>query len=236
VIKRLWQFPAVIGGTAVLTFCGVSLLQAGMNGPLHAFGASVEAARASASASAAAQAIAAGTPVHREASSESPLAPSTIQAAGSVPSPVLAAPVADPEADDDGASDAQPVSSGPDASAAEADSYASGQARPAPGKNGTARGRDDATPGQNSTVQGKAGAAPGLAATGQSVRDAVSSGLPSARTAAETAARQLSQEVSRWLRLADPPGLGVKALPQNDAKQNNSKKDQAPSGARKGQP
>jgi hypothetical protein len=82
---------------------------------------------------------------------------------------------------------------------------------------------------------GQTGTAPGLAASGQSVRDAVSHGA-SAGAAAEAAARQLSQEVNRWLRLADPPGLGVKPLQQNDAKQNNGKKDQAPSGARKGQP
>lgn len=243
-IKRLWQFPAVIGGTAVLTFCGVSFLQAGVNGPLHAFGATVEAARASASASAAAQAIAAGTPVHREASSESPLAPSTIQAAGSVPSAVVPAPVADPEADDGGASDAQP------ASAVGSDGSPPGQARTGPGQNGAARGRDDGAPGQNNSAPGQSnmapgqtGAAPGLATTGQSMRDVVSQGLPNANglpnagAAAEAAARQLTQEVNRWLRLADPPGLGVKASHQNDAnQQNNGKKDQAPSGARRGQP
>ncbi|HKU11009.1 MAG TPA: hypothetical protein VJQ61_07255 [Sinomonas sp.] len=228
----------------MLTFCGVSFLQAGVNGPLHAFGATVEAARASASASAAAQAIAAGTPVHREASSESPLAPSTIQAAGSVPSPVVAAPVADPEADDGGASDAQP------ASAVGSDGSPPGQARTGPGQNGAARGRDDGAPGQNNTAPGQSnrapgqtGAAPGLATIGQSMRDVVSQGLPNANglpnagAAAEAAARQLTQEVNRWLRLADPPGLGVKASHQNDAnQQNNGKKDQAPSGARRGQP
>ncbi|WP_171042435.1 hypothetical protein [Sinomonas gamaensis] len=224
----------------MLTFCGVSLLQAGVNGPLHAFGASVQAARASASASAAAQAIAAGTPVHREASSESPLAPSTIQAAGSVPSPVLAAPVADPESDDGGSSAPQPASAAQPAGAAQpgaagADHSAPGQSRTAPGQNGSARGRDDGTPGQNDMAPGQTGTAPGLAASGQSVRDAVSHGA-NAGAAAEAAARQLSQEVNRWLRLADPPGLGVKPLQQNDAKQNNGKKDQAPSGARKGQP
>jgi hypothetical protein len=47
--KMLWQLPAVISGTAVLTFCGVTVLQAAMNGPLQERGAIVLAERAIAS-------------------------------------------------------------------------------------------------------------------------------------------------------------------------------------------
>ena len=50
--KLMWQLPAVVGGTAVLTFCGVTTLQAAMNGPLQQYGATVQSARASASAAA----------------------------------------------------------------------------------------------------------------------------------------------------------------------------------------
>ncbi|MGN6751452.1 MAG: hypothetical protein ACTHJJ_02745, partial [Intrasporangium sp.] len=50
--RLLWQLPAVIGGTAALTFFGVSALQAAMNEPLQEHGAIVRAERAVASAQA----------------------------------------------------------------------------------------------------------------------------------------------------------------------------------------
>lgn len=47
--KMLWQLPAVISGTAALTFSGVTVLQAAVNGPLQERGAIVLAERAIAS-------------------------------------------------------------------------------------------------------------------------------------------------------------------------------------------
>jgi hypothetical protein len=47
--KMLWQLPAVISATAVSTFCGVTVLQAAVNGPLQERGAIVLAERAIAS-------------------------------------------------------------------------------------------------------------------------------------------------------------------------------------------
>lgn len=231
-IKRLWQFPAVIGGTAVLTFCGVSSLQASMNGPLHAFGATVEAARASASASAAAQPIAAAAPVYRTSDGEAASASPAVQAAGAVSAPpadpcattacgpkvAAAQGPASPKTDDDTSPNGR---GGSRADAAEQEDAPAGQDGTSPRLAAVAPGRSDAAPGHS-------GAAPG-----QAIKNSVSSAASAAaaaRAAAADTARQLSQELNRWLRLSEPPGLGVKAG------QDNGKKAQTPSGARKGQP
>jgi hypothetical protein len=232
VIKRLWQFPAVIGGTAVLTFCGVSSLQASMNGPLHAFGASVEAARASASTGAAAQPIAAGAPVYRTSDGEAASATSTVQAAGAVTEPPAdpCATTACRPSGEAAAAEGPPPSGrgGSHADAAEPDDAAqpddpAEQADAPPGRDVTSPGLAAVAPGRGEGAPGHSGAAPG-----QAIKNNVSTAASAARAAADTS-RQLTQELNRWLRLSESPGLGVKAG------QDNGKKAQAPSGARKGQ-
>jgi hypothetical protein len=217
VIKRLWQFPAVIGGTAVLTFCGVSSLQAGMNGPLRAFGASIEAARASASASASAEAIAAGSPVYRSSGGAVESTPSAVQAAGAVASPPqvsATAPAPGPASPSSYDGEAHQSDRGREQSGLSQEVPAGGQARTSPGQD--VLGRDGISPspegaaaGLGATSSGLAGAAAGLndAAPGPSVRSGASAG--STGTASMEASRQLSQELNRWLRLTGPHGLAA---------------------------
>lgn len=208
VIKRLWQFPAVIGGTALLTFCGVSALQASMNGPLHAFGASVEAARASASASAAALAVAAGAPV-RDSEIEVGAEPPSVEANGAAvtPSPKpLATSASVPSllsAADGGASPGALADTGADSERGSDEQGAAGQAG-----GGVSNGVEGPTgPGAVLGPAGNGSTRPGLPPTGTDQQGRHSSSSAVAEAAAPARAQRLSGELSRWLGLtADAAG------------------------------
>lgn len=141
--RLLWQLPAVVGGTAVLTFCGVTTLQAAMNGPLQQYGATIQLARASASAAA----------VQARAASPAPTVPSTAGDVEAVALPPLAA-CADPLCGNPAAVVLQPAPAPTaPADAVPADDPGADEAAPGPGRGGGA-GRDTA-PGQNRDASGQ---------------------------------------------------------------------------------
>jgi hypothetical protein len=99
--KMLWQLPAVIGGTAVLTFAGVTVLQAAVNGPLQERGEIVMAERAIASQRAELAARATPTARVSAAGTTKPKAAQTATASSATPAPGAAgssAPGAAPQA------------------------------------------------------------------------------------------------------------------------------------------
>ncbi|MDQ4504513.1 hypothetical protein [Sinomonas sp. ASV322] len=237
-IKRLWQFPAVIGGTAVLTFCGVSALQASINGPLHSYGVAVEAARSSASASAAIVALAAATPSVRP-NDDGAAAPQGLQAAmatqtsaactgaGCVPAVDGRPQPAPSPAEADGARP-QGANRGDAAAAAAAgsgqqgddDQSGAGQGTP-PGQQqagNSGRGAAAYAPGHSAAGArgGGQGGSQGGGQQGSGVLGGVGTLANSAVGATTDATSTLAREVSQWLGLPKslvtaPSGIAAKA-------------------------
>ncbi|HKU10930.1 MAG TPA: hypothetical protein VJQ61_06845 [Sinomonas sp.] len=227
-IKQLWQFPAVIGGTALLTFCGVSALQASINAPLHAFGAVVEAARASTSASVSPTLVAAppvqklgggaqATPGSPQIQAAAAAPTSRVPQAAPAPAPL---PVAAPAAphDDQGSQSAQGGGSA-QGNQGQGDQGQNNQGKGTAGQGGQGQGSQSqvdqsqgdqgqgnswgAGNGQSTTVTLGWGSASGAGqASGQQGRELTQASSTGSQSA--NAQGQLASELNRWLGLVDP--------------------------------
>ena len=169
--KMLWQLPAVISGTAVLTFSGVSVLQAAVNGPLQERGAIVLAERAGASERAETAAKVKAMPVVGAGATRAtapaaalPASPTTscLEAAcgGPVGGPARPAGPADAPvgaADATGSAPGQAVPEGPKHEAGGQDGQTpAGPAGPAAARSGMGVGADKSTaPGQARDAGGR---------------------------------------------------------------------------------
>lgn len=212
--RMVWQLPAVIGGTAVLTFCGVSTLQAAMNAPLQEYGASVQSARASAAALPEAVGAAPAAPPSSDAAAPAApapaptSAPTTVQPAAEPidsacgggpcgdPGSLVAAPAVLPDPV------APPAEAPWGASAAQRDE---GQAAAGPG-NGRGAGRDSA-PGQNRDAAGMPAKSNGTPAGAGNQTSKGNQGSQGGLGPAMDATRQLARQLDQLLGLPEPPGL-----------------------------
>lgn len=214
--RLLWQLPAVIGGTAALTFFGVSALQAAMNEPLQEHGAIVRAERAVASAQA------------RQAAAEARTARASATASGGVrgatateavpcaeacgdPSTVMPRPVVGSQ---------PPVATTPAEVSSRAAGEADASATPAagPGKGGGA-GRSSA-PGQNRDADGRPAKANGAPQSGKSQNPGKGQGVGKGQGAGNSRSNGKSKSNGKGQGAGKSPntatariGLGPVAIP-----------------------